>query len=60
MRRHLDEIEVELTGDVEGLGQRLDAELSPVGIDEADLPSPDAIVDLGLVIDRRSYLGISL
>jgi hypothetical protein len=60
LRGHLDQIEVELTGDVEGLGQRFDAELGPVGIDEADLPSPDAIVDLGLVVDRRSYLGISL
>jgi hypothetical protein len=45
---------------VEGLGQRFDPELGPIGIDEADLPSPDAIVDLGLVVDRRSYLGISL
>jgi len=34
--------------------------LGAIRVDETDLPSPYAIVDLGLVVDRRSYLGISL
>ena len=52
---HLDEVEVELTGDGECLGQRLDADLRAVGSDEADLAGSDAIVDPGLVGRRRGY-----
>jgi len=42
---HLDEVEVELTGDGEGLGQQFDAELFAVGVYEADLAGTDAVID---------------
>ena len=54
-RRHLDEVEIELAGDGECLGQRLDAELRAVGSDEADLAGSDAVVDPRLVGRRRGY-----
>ena len=57
---HLDEVEVQLTGDGECLGQRLDADLRAVGSDQADLTGSDAIVDPGLVVARRRSYGRSL
>src|SRR5204863_5329174 len=53
LRSHLDQIEIEVTGDVERLGQRLDAELLTVRVDEADFTGPDAIVDPRLVVGWR-------
>ena len=50
---HLDEVEIELTGHGQCLGQRLDADLRAVGADEADLAGPDPVVDPGLVVGRR-------
>jgi hypothetical protein len=55
LRGHLHQVEVELAGDVERLGQRLDAELLAVCGDEANLASPDAIVDPGLIGGRCGY-----
>ena len=53
---HLDQVEVVLTGELQRLGQRLDAELLPVGADQANLTGPDAVVDPGLVVGRRALL----
>jgi len=55
LRSHLDQVEIELAGDVEGLGERFDPELLSIGGDEADLASPDAIVDPGLIGGRCGY-----
>ena len=53
---NLDQIEVEVASKGESLGQRLDADLFPVGPDESDLPGADPIVDPRLVVVRwRSY-----
>ena len=49
----LDEVEIELPGDGERFGQRLDADLLPVVPHQSDLSGPDAIVDPGLVVGRR-------
>ena len=57
---HLHQIQVELTGERQCLGQRLDADLGTVGADESDLPGPDAVVDPGLVVVRRRSYGRSL
>ena len=54
MQADLDQVEIELAGDVECLGQRLDAELGAVGADETDFAGPDAVVDPRLV-DGRDY-----
>ena len=58
--RHLDEVEIQLPGDGERLGQRLDPELLAVGIDEADLPGADPIVDPVLVVVGCSGYAASL
>ena len=42
---HLDEVEVEVAGDGQRLGQELDAELLPIGIDQAHLAGTDAVID---------------
>jgi len=55
VRRNLDEVEIELAGDVECLGQRLDAELRAVWSDESDFAGSDAVVDPRLVGRRRDY-----
>ena len=47
---HLDEVEVELPGHGQRLGQGLDADLVAVGADQAHLAGSDAIVDPGLVV----------
>ena len=52
---YLDQVEVELPGDVKCFGQGFDAELAPVRIDQAHLSGPDAIVDPKLVVDRCGY-----
>ena len=61
-RGHLDEVEVELPGDRQGLGQRLDAELLTVGVDEADFTGTDAVVDpvlcCGFSDDAASHLSL--
>ena len=54
-RRHLDEVEVLLAGQGEGIGQGLDAELAAVGADEANLTGADAIVVPVLRLLRRCY-----
>ncbi len=54
-RRHLDEVEVELTGQGECIGQGLDTELAAVGADEANLTGTDAIVVPVLRLLRRCY-----
>src|SRR5438270_1722366 len=54
-RGHLDEVKVELPGDVKRLGQGLDPELAAVGVDEAHLSGPDAVVDADLVVSRCCY-----
>ncbi len=52
----LDEVEIELPGEGEGFGQRLDADLLPVVSHQSDLSSPDPIVDPGLAVGRgRGY-----
>ena len=56
---HLDEVELELPGHGEGLGQRLDADLVAVGSDEAHLAGADAVVDPGLVVGGRAMAGHS-
>ena len=56
---HLDEVEVLLPGEGERLRQGLDADLGSVGADQADLPSPDPVVDPGLGVGRRrGYRGL--
>jgi hypothetical protein len=55
LRSHLDQVEIELAGDVKGLGKGLDAELLPLCGYEANLASPDAIVDPGLIGGRCGY-----
>jgi len=42
---HLDEVEVEVTGDGERLGQQFDAELLAFRVYEADLAGADAVID---------------
>jgi hypothetical protein len=49
---YLDQVEVCFPGDVKSFGERLYAELRPVGIDEAHLTSTDSIVDSGLAGGR--------
>jgi hypothetical protein len=44
LRRHLDEIEVELLGLAQRLGRGHDPDLLPVGPDQANLGRPDPIV----------------
>jgi hypothetical protein len=56
---HLDEIEVDGSGHVQRLGERLDADLLPVFSDESDFAGPDPIVDPGFIgwrCYRRSLL----
>ena len=61
-RGHLDEVELESSGHLQRLGDRLDPQLIAVRADEADLTGPDAVVDAVLfacVALRRGY-GCSL
>ena len=46
---HLDQVEVEVTGDGQRLGQQFDAELLALGVDQAHLTGADAVVDAGIV-----------
>ena len=55
LRGHLDEVEAELTGDVEGFWEGLDPDLLAVGGDQADFPRPDAVVDPELTGGRCGY-----
>ena len=55
MRSHLDQVEIELAGDVEGLREGPDTQLLAISRDEANLASPDAIVDPGLIGGRCGY-----
>ena len=52
LRGHLHQIEIELLGHGQGLGERLDADLGPVRSDEPDFPGSDPVVDprLGVVV----------
>ena len=52
---HLDQVEVQVPGDGQGLGQGPDADLVSVGSHQADLAGADPVVDPGLVVGRRSY-----
>jgi hypothetical protein len=55
---HLDEVEVLISRNCEGFGQRLYPDLRAVGSDETYFSSSDAIVDPGLVATgQRGYLG---
>ena len=54
-RGDFDEVEVELTGQCEGLRERLDPELIAVRADEANLTGADAIVVPVLGLLRRCY-----
>ena len=49
----LDEVEIELPGDGQGLGQRLDADLLPVVSHQSDFAGPDPVVDPWLAVGRR-------
>src|SRR5262249_45144296 len=51
----LDEVEVGIPGDREGLGQGLDADLLTIRADEPYLSGTNPLVDPGLVVRRRSY-----
>ena len=55
LRRHLDEIELLLLRGLERLLDRQDAELRPLGADDADLPNADGFVDANFLCfaDRR-------
>jgi len=44
-RCNLYEVEVEASGDLERFGDRLDAELAAVWIDESDFSGADSVVD---------------
>ncbi len=46
---NLDQVEIELTGDVQRLGEQLDTELLSIGVDQAHFASADTIVDPGLI-----------
>ena len=52
---HLDQIELELAGHGQRLGQRSDADLLPVGRHQAHLAGSDPIVDPRLVVRGGSY-----
>jgi hypothetical protein len=54
-RGHLDEIELQVPGDREGLRQGLDAQLVAVRIDEAYLTRPDPVVDPEVGAVRCGY-----
>ena len=53
--RDLDEVEILLAGQLERLGQGLDAQLAAVGTDEADLTGADALVVPVFWLLRRCY-----
>src|SRR5215204_7804771 len=55
LRRDLDQVEVCLTGDRQGLRQRFDADLLAIRTDQPHLTGADAVVDPGFVVRRRSY-----
>jgi hypothetical protein len=46
---YLDQIEIQLTGDIQRLREQLDAELLPIGVDQAHFASADTIIDPGLI-----------
>ena len=54
-RRDLDQVEFELSGQLEGFGQRLDAELRPVGTYQTYLASANPLVATRLVSGGRGY-----
>jgi hypothetical protein len=58
--RHLDEVEITITCNVKGFGQRLYAELFAVLIDKADFPGPDTFIDPWLVRCRCTGYAASL
>jgi hypothetical protein len=45
----LDEVEIELAGNVQRLGEQLDTELFSIGVDQAYFASADTIIDPGLI-----------
>jgi hypothetical protein len=58
--RDFDQVEILLTGNVEGFGQRLYAELFAFLIDKTDFPSADSFIDPGLVRCRCTGYAASL
>ena len=57
---HLDEVQVHLTSDGEGLRQGFDSKLVALRVDEANLPGPDPIIGAVLVLVRCSGYAASL
>ena len=56
-RRDLDEVEVAVLGELEGLVDRHDADLLAGGTDQPDLGDADPVVDAGLSADGASWSG---
>jgi hypothetical protein len=54
LRGDLDEVEVSLLGELQGLVGRDDADRLPVGSNESDLGNPDPVVDAQLGADVSS------